>query len=790
MGFYHAYQAEPDGELFNTEITTDFLYLQFRKYIPQEYALPSNFEYLLRASIGVTEHLPNVRLNQAMMNVAIGRIKNCDLPPEAWQRLLTGHHQTIDRPIPWGELASITSSAIQKSTSTKRRKPGAQNGIPLYSILTKVLRADSSGRKKRTSAEALAEIDDLQLIEPSELPITGQILLQWVRSMLLNNGLKLNSVRRYFNCLASHWLCYIRDEHSELESEELYDVYLELLNIYRTSKAKGYAAARLESLHLIAVREFGWPMLMEALPDSKGESKHVRSNFIHEPLFASVLQTIDRIQDCSEPVRHQLKVIAILAYRCGLRLSEVLKLQLKDLESSEAGWLFVRNNRYDDNKNTYSRRKIPLWPLLTKSESKVVEPYTGNRLAQSHSADELLFHQEQSVYTKWDKSLISRIFITILRTNSGDDSLVFHHFRHSAMYRLHCILEDETEWCQMLTPYSLAEQQKIKTLIAPNPAQDRYAALAAFAGHESPKTTFFNYLHGFDVLMFQRVEQRQYELTSQQLTALFAISPTMVTRRQLCDHNNRVDIHLLRQTLLEQTKTCKLKIQKQIDTHVADVMPHKNMFGNLYTYHRMLEDHDEGVDVQELVFRYRLDLSLITRLIASADALNLLISTKGKARLKNKVATQPFTTDASKQLQMILQACRKYSLENKSELRWLVKFAVTHMVASKTYIKLTNVEDCKRFCFGLRQIKADRFAELHYQSRDNRKEDAQWQQASQSITFHYLLPDKTAERETKGRAKLNFRDPSKKYATNSMRYLFHNLAIILFKPEQIRTWYS
>ena len=200
------------------------------------------------------------------------------------------------------------------------------------------------------------------------------------------------------------------------------------------------------------------------------------------------------------------------------------------------------------------------------------------------------------------------------------------------------------------------------------------------------------------------------------------------------------------------------------------------------------EDHDAGVDVQELVFRYRLDLSLITRLIASADALNLLISTKGKARLKNKVATKPFTTDASKQLQTILQACRKYSLENKSELRWLVKFAVMHMVASKTYIKLTDVAECKRFCFGLRQIKADRFAELHYQSRGNRKEDAQWQQAAQSIELHHLPPEKTLERETKGRAKLLFRDPSDKYATNAMRYLFHNLAIILFRPEQINSW--
>jgi integrase len=788
LGFYHAYQAEPDRDLFSTEITTIFLYQQLRKYIPEQYALPSNFEFLLRAAIGVTEHLPNVRLNQAMMGVAISRTKNCDLPPEAWQRLLTDHHLTNNRSVTLSELASITSSATQNSITKKRRKPGLQNGIPLFSILTKVLRADASGRKKRTLDDALAEMDDLQFIDPTELPITGQILFQWVRMMLLNNSLKLSSVRRYFNSIASHWICYIRDEHSELESDELYDVYIELLDSYRTQDAKGYAAARLESLHLVAVRDFGWPMLMEALPDSNGEPKHVRSNFINEALFSSVIQTIDRIQDCSEPIHHQLKVMAILTYRCGLRLTELLKLQLKDLESSEEGWLFVRNNRYDDNKNTYSRRKIPLWPLLTNGECKVVEPYIGNRRAQSHSCDELLFHQEQSVYTKWDKSLVSRIFITMLRANSGDDSLVFHHFRHSAMYRIHLIVEGEMKLCEWLTPYSLAEQENIKALIAPNSAQDRHAALAAFAGHESPKTTFFNYLHGFDILMFQRVEQRKYALTSQQLTALFTISPTMVTRRQICDQNSHADLRQLRQTLLTQTKTSTLKAPKQTSVQLVDTAVQQYTFGNLYTYHRMLEDHEAGVDVQELVFRYRLDLSLITRLIASADALNLLISTKGKALLKNKVATRPFTINASKQLQTVLLACRKLNSEDKNELRWLVKFAVTHMVASKAYIKLTNVEDCKRFCLGLRQIKADGFAELHYQSRGHKKEDLQWQQAVQAIELHLLPLEKTPERETKGRAKLLFRDPSDKYATNAMRFLFHNLAIILFRPEQISAW--
>lgn len=165
LGFYHAYQVEPDNWTLKYGDHSWFFISAISEIYSSGICITGNLEYVLRSAIGVTEHLPNVRLNQAMMDVAISRIKNCDLPPDAWQRLLTAHQLTNCRLVSWGELSSITSGTVQKSTTKKKRKLSPQNGIPLYAILTKVLRADSSGRKKRASADALAEIDELQLIE-------------------------------------------------------------------------------------------------------------------------------------------------------------------------------------------------------------------------------------------------------------------------------------------------------------------------------------------------------------------------------------------------------------------------------------------------------------------------------------------------------------------------------------------------------------------------------------------------------------------------------------------------
>ncbi|MEZ5495219.1 MAG: tyrosine-type recombinase/integrase [Gammaproteobacteria bacterium] len=60
--------------------------------------------------------------------------------------------------------------------------------------------------------------------------------------------------------------------------------------------------------------------------------------------------------------------IFIILYRTGLRVGEVLKIKLKDIEISDEFWIDIRENNKGDNKTYSSLRRIPLGILLKKEE--------------------------------------------------------------------------------------------------------------------------------------------------------------------------------------------------------------------------------------------------------------------------------------------------------------------------------------------------------------------------------------------------------------------------------------
>jgi site-specific recombinase XerC len=69
---------------------------------------------------------------------------------------------------------------------------------------------------------------------------------------------------------------------------------------------------------------------------------------------------MERMTHTSSSYRECLSALYIVAYRAGLRLSEIQKLRLKDIERSPECWLYIRDTRLDDGKSDSATRKIPL----------------------------------------------------------------------------------------------------------------------------------------------------------------------------------------------------------------------------------------------------------------------------------------------------------------------------------------------------------------------------------------------------------------------------------------------
>ncbi|WP_279475511.1 hypothetical protein [Aeromonas veronii] len=113
------------------------------------------------------------------------------------------------------------------------------------------------------------------------------------------------------------------------------------------------------SLHSYAVASYHLAPLPEELVPRERQRPHVRATYLSEPLFRQLLRGMERMTHTSSSYRECLSALYIVAYRAGLRLSEIQKLRLKDIERSPECWLYIRDTRLDDGKSDSATRKIP-----------------------------------------------------------------------------------------------------------------------------------------------------------------------------------------------------------------------------------------------------------------------------------------------------------------------------------------------------------------------------------------------------------------------------------------------
>src|SRR5258705_3568451 len=104
----------------------------------------------------------------------------------------------------------------------------------------------------------------------------------------------------------------------------------------------------------------------------------VDANFLTIDEYLCVLDYISGCHGPADPyLRSVLRLIVILAYRCGLRRCEVLYLLLDDLDAADH--LHVRNNDLRDVKPTNSSRSIPAGILLSPQELSELKAFLDQR---------------------------------------------------------------------------------------------------------------------------------------------------------------------------------------------------------------------------------------------------------------------------------------------------------------------------------------------------------------------------------------------------------------------------
>ena len=90
-----------------------------------------------------------------------------------------------------------------------------------------------------------------------------------------------------------------------------------------------------------------------------------------------------------EYLRSVLRLIVILAFRCGLRRSEVFYLMADDFD--DADYLHVRNNSLRRVKTSNATRSIPAGILLSKGELAELNLFLAERRQLYHKGVSLLW---------------------------------------------------------------------------------------------------------------------------------------------------------------------------------------------------------------------------------------------------------------------------------------------------------------------------------------------------------------------------------------------------------------
>ncbi|WP_318508096.1 tyrosine-type recombinase/integrase [Photobacterium leiognathi] len=271
--------------------------------------------------------------------------------------------------------------------------------------------------------------------------------------------------------------------------------------------SKRYFVARLKDLHQLGALSGVLPEVSSELFTQEKSTQHTRAGFVDEPLFSALLVHIEHLKDLNDDEKLCLKSLCIISYRCGLRLSELQKLQLRNVEISDIGWIDIRDNRYGNNKIASSRRKVPLFPLLLEHEKVIVQQHLVQRRLLHNKQNSLVFSFGHNPYQCFDTSEVSRFVGQTLKALSGLNHFVFYHLRHSCLSRLQLVfeLDEELDTLGNLCRYSHLQRADIKSTLLGQSLQKGYFAIAALAGHESPEMTFAHYFHFSDVIAHLKV---------------------------------------------------------------------------------------------------------------------------------------------------------------------------------------------------------------------------------------------------------------------------------------------
>ncbi len=455
------------------------------------------------------------------------QLSSTALPIATWQRLLTSKALNPLNLILQTEEVKPSSflTAFDTTAPCTLSAPGRQQS-ELWKKLQKKLGRENSHAEFRRSIEQFLEQEDGN-IYPARYYLCqwGIDLMRAISKEELNSypfreasKLRPSSALKYMGDIARYLLIAAQDDGflSLDDREELEDIYQETCSLcekHKINKRRKITAVPISQRCAESLRRFQGFLQYRFNASNvdfstlihDGKAVPVDANLISYIEYERLLDVLSGSEELSRLQRIQ-RLVVILGFHCGLRRGECLRLRLCDFHPGTNPVLLVRNSHYGRTKTRSSARQLPLNTLLGDQFLQEFLALCHDRKMESADHEALLLSGIDDDH-HIDPALIFTPIRMALHQVTGDNSLRYHHSRHSFANWIFLRLlwpDFEPGDAPFLDhdEFSLISCQNLRYHLLGGEDQSRKILYetARLLGHESPKTTLHSYIHILDWL--------------------------------------------------------------------------------------------------------------------------------------------------------------------------------------------------------------------------------------------------------------------------------------------------
>jgi len=349
-----------------------------------------------------------------------------------------------------------------------------------------------------------------------------------------------------------------------------------------------------------------------------------------------------------------------LAYRCGLRRMEALKLELNDVLIEAPAELLVRPTEARRLKTKSSTRKIPLHALLDAVEMTRLKEWLERRreFEQQNNYSIFLFAVPALKFVFTPQDTLFKLLHRVMREVTGDSSLRYHHLRHTFATCSQIALAltaaaKPSLMVKSLPGFGLTAEaaNEFRQRLYGNARMTRRDiwAVSELLGHSSPEVSLQHYIHLLDLTLADQL--RHPDIAPDVATVVAA---TNKSDSRAYAHQNESTLSAWIATLWRQHHPSQTKDQTKSQTkHVPAVRDNPATTENadktdtIDRIWRLLFAHSvRHLSIAELVQTYGVDARNMDRYIRNAQWLHAMtLSASGKKyrhRFHQKVPDKRF----------------------------------------------------------------------------------------------------------------------------------------------------